>query len=61
MNALQLSDNPVLHRAEVTSAWALIWADLRIKVTSTPDGKGQVQFSAPTENFTPSQWQQRTR
>jgi tetratricopeptide (TPR) repeat protein len=59
LDALQFSGVPFDQRVEVTEAWALIWSEVRIKVTNSPQGKGQIQFSAPANRFTPSQWQSR--
>ena len=47
-------------RIEVTPQWALIWGDLRVKVSNQADGQGLVEVSAPANRFTPAQWQQRT-
>lgn len=47
-------------RVESTPDWALIWGELRIKVTGTPEGKGKVEVSAPVESLTAAAWQQRT-
>lgn len=45
-------------RVEVTDRWALIWGDLRVKVTGSR-GEGIVEISAPAESLSPGQWQQR--
>ena len=60
LEALQLHGQPFDPRVEVTSHWALIWADLRIKVTSTPEGKGRIELSAPASHFTLTRWRERT-
>ena len=59
LDALQFSGIPFDQRVEVTDTWALIWSEIRIKVTNSPQGKGQIQFSAPANRLTPSQWQSR--
>lgn len=56
LDALQLSGRTFDPRVEVTPGWALIWSDLRIKVSDRPDGRGQVELSAPAERFTPAEW-----
>ncbi len=45
-------------RVEVTDRWALIWGDLRVKVTGS-SGDGIVEVSALAEDFSPKQWHQR--
>ena len=57
LDALQFSGVPFDPRVEVTDAWALIWSEIRIKVTNSEQGKGEIQFTAPADRFTPSQWQ----
>lgn len=60
MNALQLSGRPMEQRVEVTPDWALVWSDLRVKVS--PDGptRGIVELSAPAERFAPETWEAET-
>ena len=55
LEAAGLSFDP---RVEVTDRWALIWGDLRVKVTGS-GSQGIVELSAPAESFSPAQWQQR--
>jgi tetratricopeptide (TPR) repeat protein len=43
-------------RIEVTPNWALIFGELRVKVTEA-DGKGLVEITAPPDSFAPGQWQ----
>ena len=59
LDALQTSGQPYDPRIEVNPDWALIWSDMRIKVSSLGAG-GQVELSAPAERFTPEQWRQKT-
>jgi tetratricopeptide (TPR) repeat protein len=59
LDALQFSGIPFDPRVEVTDVWALIWSEMRIKVTNSAQGSGQIQFSSPANRFTPSQWQSR--
>lgn len=60
IDTLQLSGRSFDPRVEVTDRWALIWGELRIKVTSTLGGQGLVQVSAPADRMTPAEWRQRT-
>lgn len=60
LDALQLSGASFDPRVELTPDWALIWGDLRIKVErGAQPGTGVVQVSAPSERFTPAEWQRR--
>lgn len=59
LDALQFSGVPFDPRVEVTDYWALIWSEIRIKITNGESGKGQIQFTAPANQFTPQQWKQR--
>ncbi len=59
LETLQLNDQPFDPRVEVTSGWALIWGDFRIKVFNTAEGKGRVELSAPAPHFTLTAWRQR--
>ena len=58
LDALQLGDRPFDPQVEVTESWALIWGDLRIKVSDTLGPRGRVQLSAPPGSFTPAGWRQ---
>lgn len=60
LDALQFSDLPIDPRVEVTPEWALIWGQMRIKLSNSPDGKGRVELSAPAEAYTPAEWRQLT-
>ena len=60
LDALQFSGQPFDRRVEATTDWALIWGEIRIKVTNSAEGKGRIELSAPADQFTPSQWQQVT-
>lgn len=46
---------------EATDGWALIWGDLRLKVSNQPDGNGVVELSAPAERFTEADWHRTTQ
>lgn len=60
LDALQFSNQPFDRRVEVTSEWALIWGDMRIKLFNDKTGKGQILLTAPADRFTPSLWQSQT-
>jgi tetratricopeptide (TPR) repeat protein len=57
LDALQISGQPYDPRIEVTPAWALVWSEMRIKVSERQSG-GQVELSAPAESFTVQRWRQ---
>lgn len=57
LDTLQLTGRSFDPRVEVTERWALIWSDLRIKLSDRADGHGLVELSAPAERFTPAEWQ----
>lgn len=56
LDALQLGSRPFDPQVEVTDGWALIWGDVRIKVSDTLGDLGRVQLSAPSSAFTPAEW-----
>ena len=60
LDALQFSNQPFDRRVEVTLEWALIWGDMRIKLSNDAAGKGQILLTAAADQFTPSLWQQQT-
>lgn len=60
LDALLFSNQPFDRRVEVTPEWALIWGETRIKLTNGTNGQGQIQLSAPANQFTPAQWKQQT-
>jgi tetratricopeptide (TPR) repeat protein len=47
-------------RVESAPDWALIWGELRVKVTRGADGKGRVELSAPLDRLSEAEWRQRT-
>ena len=59
LDALQTSGLPYDPRIEVTPDWALVWSEMRIKISALEAG-GQVELSAPAERFTPEQWRQKS-
>ncbi len=60
LNALQLGGQRFDPAVEVTDEWALIWSDMRIKVSNHPDGGGEIELSAPPTAFSADEWQRRT-
>jgi tetratricopeptide (TPR) repeat protein len=48
-------------KVEATQDWALIWAEMRIKVWNQGNGTGVVSLTAPSERFTADQWHQRSQ
>jgi tetratricopeptide (TPR) repeat protein len=61
IDALEELRVPFDRRVEVTPGWALIWADIRVKVTRDPaSGRGVVEATAPPATFSPQTWRTRT-
>ena len=60
LNALRSAGTPFNANVEVTTDWALIWGEIRIKVSRAADG-GKVELSAPANAMTPQQWQERSQ
>lgn len=60
VESLQLAGERFDPRVETTPDWALVWGDLRIKVSRGPGGKGVVEASAPFERMPIGDWQRRT-
>ncbi len=60
LDALQFSNQPFDRRVEVTPDWALIWGEMRIKLSNNEAGQGQILLSAAADQYTPGQWQQQT-
>ena len=54
LRSLQIEYDPAI---ESTERWALVWADLRIKVTNQSNGTGVVHLSAPADRYTTDSWQ----
>ncbi len=48
-------------KIEANARWALIWAEMRIKVTNQSDGTGVVRLSAPADHFTDDDWHRRSQ
>jgi tetratricopeptide (TPR) repeat protein len=60
LSALQLARIPFDQRVEVTSAWALIWSDFRIKISALSDGRTQVQLTAPPRSYSREEWRSKS-
>ena len=60
LNALRSTGMTFNANVEVTTDWALIWGEIRIKVSRGADG-GKIELSAPANAMTPQQWQERTQ
>jgi len=55
LDALQLSGRPLDPWVEVTEEWALVWSDVRIKV-SDAEGGGLVELTAPPGRYGGEEW-----
>ena len=60
LDALGTLRVPFDRRVEVTPEWALVWADVRIKVRREGIDRCVVEVSAPPASFTPQAFQART-
>jgi len=60
LNALQFSAWSFDPNVEVTDHWALIWGDLRLKVTNSSAGGGEIEMTAPAASHTAQRFAQRT-
>jgi tetratricopeptide (TPR) repeat protein len=61
LDALGALHIPFDRRVEVTPEWALVWADMRIKVRRQTADQTVIEVSAPPASFTPQAFEQRTR
>jgi tetratricopeptide (TPR) repeat protein len=59
LDALGALRVPFDRRVEVTPEWALVWADLRIKVRRESPERCSIEVSAPPASFTPQVFQSR--
>ena len=59
LNALQFSGQAFDPAVEVTDQWALVWSDIRLKLSNAPEGGGQIEMSAPADRMTPGEWETR--
>ncbi|MGE0640396.1 MAG: hypothetical protein AB7G12_07445 [Thermoanaerobaculia bacterium] len=61
LNALQIAGTPMDPRVEVTDSWALLWADVRIKLKKQGESETVVELTAPPGRFSPESWERRSR
>ena len=61
LDALQQLGEVYDPKVEANARWALIWAEMRIKVTNQSDGTGVVSLSAPAGRFTPDDLHRRSQ
>ncbi len=61
LDALKQLGEPYDPGVEANPRWALIWAEMRIKVTNQGDGTGVVSLSALAETFTSDEWHRRSQ
>ncbi len=54
LQGLKIAYDPQI---ETTDHWALVWSDLRIKVSNQSNGNGVVRLSAPADRYTAESWQ----
>jgi tetratricopeptide (TPR) repeat protein len=59
IDGLRIAGVPADPQVEVASGWALLWGELRVKVSTDEQGAGIVEVTAPAERMTPAQWQER--
>ncbi len=57
ISSLQLAGRPFDPQVEVTPAWALVWSDVRIKVSDNGGSGTRLEISAPPGRFSSGQWQ----
>ncbi len=48
-------------KVEANARWALIWAEMRIKVSNQSNGTGLVSLSAPAGSFASDEWHRRSQ
>ncbi len=61
LDALKQLGEPYDPQVEANPRWALVWAQMRIKVTNQGDGTGVVSLSAPADRFTSDEWHRRSQ
>lgn len=60
-DALRTNDVTFEPTIEATERWALIWGDLRVKVTNQDGGTGVVALSAPAERYSAEDWHRQSQ
>ncbi len=61
LDALKRLGEPYEAKIEANPRWALIWAEMRIKISNQDDGTGVVSLSAPVNSFSKDEWHQRSQ
>jgi tetratricopeptide (TPR) repeat protein len=61
LNALQVGGTPMSSRVEVTDEWALLWADVRIKLVKASDATTRIELTAPPGKFAGAAWEERSQ
>ena len=61
LDALKQLGEPYESKIEANPRWALIWAEMRIRVSNQSDGTGVVSLSAPVGSFKPDDWHRRSQ
>jgi tetratricopeptide (TPR) repeat protein len=59
LNALQFAGQAFDPNVEVTEQWALVWSDMRLKLSNSAGGGGRIEMSAPADRMTVAQWERR--
>ncbi len=60
LNALQLAGVAIDPRVEVTDEWALLWADVRIKLVKASESETRLELTAPPGKFPGAAWRERS-
>ena len=61
LNALQLSGTPMDSRVEVADDWALLWADVRIKLVRASETETRLELTAAPGKYPGAAWEQRSQ
>ncbi len=61
LEALQQLGEVYDPRIEANPRWALIWAEMRIKISNQSGGTGVVSLSSPAGKITPDEWHRRSQ
>jgi len=59
LNALQLAGTPMGSRVEVTDGWALLWADVRIKLVKLDETQIRLELTGAPGRFPGPAWDRR--
>lgn len=61
LNALQVSGTPMGSRVEVATDWALLWADVRIKLVKASETQTRLELTGAPGKFSGPAWETRTQ